>query len=195
MRRAPTRTDYVSSRRLTATGAAWASSLAGLALLAGGCGASSNPPAVADLAPTTSSSTLASKPSAPTGTSFVPFVTCMNAHGVGAATRPGGPRGSVTLGGSPSRLQAAQIACRKLLPGGGPPALSPAQLAERANGLAANARCKRKHGVPNFPDPDGEGEFPTGSLEQLDTGSTFFQAADRVCQPVFPKTGPQMRFG
>jgi hypothetical protein len=86
-------------------------------------------------------------------------------------------------------------ACRKYMPGGGPPQLTPAQQAERAKGLAALARCMRHHGVANFPEPNGQGNFPPGSIEQLDPQSAVFQAAYKACWSLFPKVGPQMRIG
>ena len=105
--------------------------LALVVLVAAGCGGSKSP-SVASLGPTTvnsaavapsSSSTAGSKPSA---TTFVAFVECMQKHGVQAQLGPGGRGVSITGAGGPnsSQLQAAQKACQKLLPGGGPQPLS-----------------------------------------------------------------------
>jgi len=179
---------------VTARGVAFAAGLAGLALLAAGCGGGSKAPSVASLGTTTSTAS-ASQPSTPSGGSFVPFINCMNLHGITASTPPDGHGVSVSVGDPNSpQFQTAQRACQKLEPGGGPPALTPAQVAERTKGLAVFAACMRTHGVPNFPDPNGQGEFPIGSIEQLNTNSTFFQSAYKSCQPLFPKIGPQIRF-
>lgn len=56
----------------------------------------------------------------------------------------------------------------------------------------AYANCMRSHGVPDFPDPNGQGEFqlrPSGRVENgrstavgdLVSGSPAFQAAERAC--------------
>ena len=46
------------------------------------------------------------------------------------------------------------------------------------------ARCMRSHGVPNFPDPSGNGKFPTA--QQLGVGSSQYQAAENACQSLLP---------
>jgi hypothetical protein len=46
------------------------------------------------------------------------------------------------------------------------------------------ARCMRSHGVPNFPDPSGNGKFPTA--QQLGVSSTLYQAAEDACQHLLP---------
>jgi hypothetical protein len=98
---------------------------------------------------------------------------CMRTHGVSNFPDPSaGPGGegfhgvnstpgsdALTVDGitfSGPAFQAAEKACKKLLPGGGgpPPPVSAAQ----RQAAIANARCMRRHGVPNFPDPT----FPAG---------------------------------
>jgi hypothetical protein len=53
---------------------------------------------------------------------LVKFAQCMRAHGVDIKDPKSGSGGSMLQGGqgSPAKLQAAQKACRNLLPGGGP---------------------------------------------------------------------------
>jgi hypothetical protein len=57
------------------------------------------------------------------------------------------------------------------------------------NGLAsalAFARCMRSHAVPNFPDPDNQGDFPpfqTGVSKQTST------AANDACKHLIPSGG------
>jgi hypothetical protein len=124
---------------------------------------------------------------------------CMRTHGVsnfpdptvgpggegfsgGVVSSPGSD--SLTVDGitfSGPAFQAAEKACTKLLPGGGgpPPPVSAAQ--RRA--AIANARCMRKHGVPNFPDPT----FPAGGGTAIrggpgvDPQSPAFQHAQAAC--------------
>ena len=108
--------------------------LAGLSLLASGCGGSKTP-GVASLGPTTTS-TAQGEPSSSTASgkgdpaAFVRFVSCMQHHGIQAQLGQGG-RGVSISGGDPNspQFKAAQKACQKLLPGGGPQPLSPAQQA------------------------------------------------------------------
>jgi hypothetical protein len=63
----------------------------------------------------------------------------------------------------------------------------------QANAALAFARCMRSHGVPNFPDPDAQGKFPsfnTGVSKQTSS------AADEACRHVLPSGGtatPQQR--
>jgi len=97
----------------------------------------------------------------------------MRSHGVPDYPDPdsGGqlPKtGAQPLGVSTSQYQAAQQACRHLLPAGGalqqqehqcmqnsdcPPAL----VQQMMTGDLKLARCMRSHGVPNFPDPTNGG--------------------------------------
>jgi hypothetical protein len=97
----------------------------------------------------------------------------MRSHGVPNYPDPdsGGqlPKtGAQLLGVSASQYQAAQQACRHMLPAGGsfqqqehqcmqnsdcPPAL----VQQMMTGDFKLARCMRSHGVPNFPDPTNGG--------------------------------------
>jgi hypothetical protein len=51
----------------------------------------------------------------------------------------------------------------------------------------------RKHGVPNFPDPNGQGTFDVGALERLNLRSPKTEAAAHICQSLLPKVGPRIR--
>jgi hypothetical protein len=132
---------------------------AGLALLATAC---SGPPSPAG-------------PGGPPGAagSAVAYSRCVRSHGVlnfpDPASGGGIPKAvAQQLGVSQSRLQAAQDACRPLLPdatssqqqaqqcmqaGVCPPAL----VQQMMTGDMKLARCMRSHGVPNFPDPTNGG--------------------------------------
>ncbi len=168
------------------------------AVVSAGCGGGSEGPSVASLEPTTGAATtspgVTTTPQAP---SPVAWATCMNAHGIAASVGPGGHGFMITGNvdpGSP-QFQTAQRACAKYQPGGGPPQLTPAQQAQRAQALAVLAACMRKHGVSNFPDPNGQGELPLGSLQQLNPDSPLFKSAYKSCWSLFPKVGPQIRLG
>ena len=60
--------------------------------------------------------------------------------------------------------------------------------AAQARSLAFS-RCMRSHGVPNFPDPNAQGDLAIGPSSGLDPGSAKFQAALRACQKVLPNGG------
>lgn len=89
------------------------------------------------------------------------FTKCMQEHGVDMPEPTGAPRPGGSGGGSVSieirgagedkeKIDAANEACRSLLPNGGkPPKLDAAQLDE----MRKMAQCMREHGV-NMPDPD-----------------------------------------
>jgi hypothetical protein len=84
----------------------------------------------------------------------IKYADCMRSHGVPNVPDPS-PNGGVNLPssinpGSPA-FQSAHQACASLQPNAnGPrPIMSPAQ----QRSFLANAKCMRKHGVPNFHDP------------------------------------------
>jgi len=175
--------------------------LAGLG--AAGCGGGSKAPSVASLASPTSTSTAAGNAGSVTP-SRPAFAACLTSHGFPAAVGSAGSAATqvavfgVALSGNVDpaspRFQAALQACRKYLPGGGPPSLTPAQQAEAAKAEASFAACMRKHGVPNFPDPNGNGRFPLASLERLNSSSPRFKTAFKTCRSLQPKVGPRLAF-
>jgi hypothetical protein len=91
------------------------------------------------------------------------FARCMRAHGVPNFPDPrlGGIQIAPGDGLNPQSpaFQAAQKACGKLLPGGGPGVRKPTKAQFTA--ALAFARCMRAHGLPNFPDPLAS--VPSGS--------------------------------
>jgi hypothetical protein len=179
--------------------------LACLALLAG-CGGSSSP-SVASLTSTTQAAgATGTSTSAPLKPSPAAFASCLGLHGFSASVGSAGTAdnqvlsiaGVIVTGNvdpSSSQFQAAMQACRKFLPGGGPPALSPSQQAEAARAMTSFAACMRKHGVPNFPDPNGQGRFPLATIEKLDPNTPLFQNAFKACESLEPKVGPRISFG
>jgi hypothetical protein len=182
--------------------------IAALALLAAGCGGSSAPP-VANLTTTSTSTAAGSTTTAagpgrtgqPAGTAAL--VTCLGDHGLSASTGSAANAsdqsihlGGVTIDGNVDpgspRFQSALRACRKYLPGGGPPSLTPSQKAEWVEGMSQFAACMRAHGVPGFPDPTGVGAFPSGFLSRIDPGAPQFQRGLQTCQSLEPKFGPRI---
>jgi hypothetical protein len=172
-----------------------------LAVVAAGCGGSHSP-SVASLGPTTATTTTSSAPAAqssgspagrkPSAAAFVAFVHCLQKHGIQAQLSAQGGGVSIS-GGDPKspQFQAAQKACHTLLPGGGPPTLSPAQKAEQLKQLLALAKCVRAHGYPNFPDPDSQGSFDLQSAGSFDPKTPQFQSAMKACRP----SGTPLRVG
>jgi hypothetical protein len=180
--------------------------LVGVGLLIGACGGSPSS-GVATLGSTTTTTQAASSP--PPRSSGNPtagyeaalaYVDCMRSHGVANFPDPasngqinvdfahGGKDGSPASPGinrnSPLYISADQT-CRPLLPGGVP---TPAenQLA-LAKGLKF-AQCMRRHGVPDYPDPN-----PTDPgvvrLIGVDPSSPQFETAQKMCQSIVPGTG------
>jgi hypothetical protein len=86
--------------------------------------------------------------------SWLAFAQCMRGHGVPNLPDPSGQGGGFQIPDSVNpaspAFQAAQAACKKLMPGGGPPAHATQQQRQQ---LVAVAQCMRGHGVPGFPDP------------------------------------------
>jgi hypothetical protein len=166
--------------------------VAALAVLASGCGAGTKSPGVASLGQGSSAKKSAKNhPIVPAGASFARFAQCMRKHGIQASVGPdghgisiGGP--NVKMGAESTLLRSAQSACRKYMPGGGPPHLSPAQLAKQGQGMRAMTACLRRHGFLNFPDPKLMNGLwaltitPSGGAQP---GSKKFETAMQACRP------------
>jgi hypothetical protein len=177
-----------------------------LAVAAAGCG-SSKTPSVASLATTTTTgnTTPGAGGTQSTKPSRAALASCFSAHGFQASVGSGDGGGNsltvfgVTIGGNVDpdspQFRAAMQACRKFLPGGGPPTLTPAQRAAAANAMLSFASCMRKDGVLRFPDPNGQGRFPFSSISKLDSSAPLFQSAFKACQSLEPKVGPRIEFG
>jgi hypothetical protein len=164
------------------TGATAIATLLALAALAAGCGSSNNPGAGSP--PPGSTAGVFAK--------FVAYARCMRSHGVpdfpDPTTSPG--RGvSFQISGGPGSdlnkhnptFEAAEQACRPLLPGPGqsPPAPSPQRIAAEVTW----AKCMRAHGLPSFPDPNNQGAFDSS---KFDDNSPTFQTASNDCKSQQP---------
>ena len=53
----------------------------------------------------------------------------------------------------------------------------------------AYSTCMRSHGVPNFPDPDSNGQVPKADPQLLGVSNSQLQAAQRTCQHLYPTSG------
>jgi hypothetical protein len=57
-----------------------------------------------------------------------------------------------------------------------------------SKGLAFSS-CMRSHGVPNFPDPNSQGQIDIGSSDGINPQSSQFQSAQQACQKLMPNGG------
>lgn len=51
------------------------------------------------------------------------------------------------------------------------------------------SQCMRSHGVTNFPDPNGNGEIPKATAQQLGVSSSQYQTAQTACAHLVPNSG------
>jgi hypothetical protein len=165
-------------------------------VLAAGCGNTSNSPGVANAG---SSSTAATSSSAPSGKAgALAYSQCMRSHGIKDFPDPNS-NGQIQLSAGPGsdllptnpQFNAAQQACKSLMPGPGTPA-------QQRRDLAAAlkfARCMRSHGVPNFPDPTSQtgpqtqsqsGGGSSQGTNGIDPNSPQFKAANQACKSLTP---------
>ena len=183
---------HISGRPLSRRLAPGLAALVSLALLAAGCGGGSRGSHVAQLGSTATQNRTSSsnRPAASTQESIaLAFARCMRSNGVPSypdPTKSGLVKESLQqLGVGSSRFQAAQSACRHLLPNGGngPDAAQRQQV----RALSLNfSRCVRSHGVPNFPDPASDGRIPDPATVGVDQGSPKFEAANQACRRYRP---------
>lgn len=168
--------------------------LAGLCLLAAGCGGGSKAPEVANIGSSTAAKSSASSPpvvsgseapdtgSNPNGGPAAVFDACLRTHGVPNMPGPSPGKLSTPAGVDPNspQFQKAERECVKLVPQDAPPALVP----HPVEPLLAFARCMRSRGVTSFPDPDSQGHFHTSAMGGIDSNSPLFQTAIKTCRPL-----------
>lgn len=160
--------------------------------LATGCGGESPGPGVASVSPTASAK---AKSKGAEKASAVAYSRCMRDHGLESFPDPG-PDGEVRLHATPGseldpdspRFQAAEKACKPLLPNKGRPAKDPAEV--RAATLKYS-KCMRANGIKDFPDPNADGglEIKATPGSNLDPDSPRFKAADKACKHHLPDGG------
>jgi len=76
--------------------------------------------------------------------------------------------------------------------GFGGPGGSQFQIAMNTGNAADGAKfsaCMRKHGVTNFPDPNGQGVITIHSGMGIDPGSPAYQSAQSTCRKLLPNGG------
>jgi hypothetical protein len=115
------------------------------------------------------------------------FASCVRDHGVNM-TDPD-VNGGLFVNGTvdSNKLQAANDACRHLLPdGGAPPKFNPDQVESLRN----FAQCLRAHGL-DVPDPDPvTGLIPVADLMKIDRNSQAFKDAEAACSSIRPSFLP-----
>jgi hypothetical protein len=148
--------------------------VAGLALLAAACGGSPGLTAT------------------PPASGALVYSRCMRAHGLGDFPDPDrtgsfpslkqlqSSSGSDLNPNNP-QFQAAQSACRRLLPNGGTGPTA-AEVRQYRSAMLKYARCMRAHGLADFPDPDSRGHLDIGPGSGVDVNSPQFQTAFNACK-------------
>jgi hypothetical protein len=112
------------------------------------------------------------------------FAKCMREHGV-EMEDPKGGRITVKSGpGDQANMEKAQEACQKYLP-----KISEADRKKGADQALKFAKCMRKNGVEDFPDPDGMGIRIDGGIGD----DPDFKKAQEACQDIMG--GPGLRSG
>jgi len=165
-----------------------AAAAAGVALLASGCSGSSS---------TTTSTNSAGGASTENGvTQAYKYAACMRDHGASNFPDPhvsisgGSTQISMMAGGNPKgspQIQAAQTACRGIMPG--PSSVSPGAQAQQQRARTRDelsfARCMRKHGINGFPDPPAQGRLslPMIRAAGIDLTAPQFRTAALACIP------------
>ncbi|MEU0788850.1 hypothetical protein ABZ342_02210 [Amycolatopsis sp. NPDC005961] len=157
----------------------------GAALLLGGCGAKGDDgDKVASIStpPKSGGPTAADTSGKSDEDKMRDFAKCMREHGVDMPDpKPAGDGGgmAITLGGDgadASKIEAAQKACKSLMPNGGemkPPS------AEELDKMRKDAKCMREHGI-DMPDPDPSGKGMTRA-GGLGDDPKKFEAAAKAC--------------
>jgi hypothetical protein len=108
----------------------------------------------------------------------------------------GGSPGVANLNGSTdSSTNSSPDGGSSLNSSGGPPSGSAGNFALAMNLPGQSgvkfAACMRRHGVPNFPDPNGQGQVSIKSGSGIDPRSPKFKAAQQTCQKLLPNGGEQ----
>jgi hypothetical protein len=168
--------------------------LLGLAVLAAGCGGSNGPGVPSAGSNKSNHARAASASSGGVAAQFLAFSRCMRSHGFSDFPDPTTSGGGVgiqlnrgpgsDLNPNNPKFKAAQQVCQSLapLPGG---SQTPTQSAQQIAAELRWARCMRSHGLPSFPDPNGQGAF---DRNKVDENSPAFQTASNACASL--RSGP-----
>jgi hypothetical protein len=165
-------------------------SVAGLALLVGGCGGGgSSSPSVASVASSTSTTTAQGGQAG-----LLAFSTCMRSHGEPSFPDPqhfAGGNLKLTVHNlgisSTPQFEAAWNACDSMLPssGGSSSGETAAQVRIKLSDGLSFARCMRSHGVARFPDPNAQGvlSVQTVQAQGIDVHSPQILRVVTACIP------------
>jgi hypothetical protein len=132
------------------------------------------------------------------------FSKCMRAHGVSNFPDPTSNGHGIQLSAGPSSgvnpqspaFQAAQQACKHLLPGGGPSS-SHASAQDKAQMLKVS-QCMRAHGIADFPDPTTSQPSAGGNFGMAIGRNGVFLAIPKsidVQSPAFKRAAAACNFG
>lgn len=161
---------------------------AGVALVAAGCGGSSSA--------TTSTNSAGGRSTDNPVTQAYRYAACMRDHGVANFPDPhvsisgGSTQISMMAKGNPNaspQIQAAQTACRGILPG--PSSVNPGAQAQqqraRTHDELSFAHCMRGHGIRGFPDPPAHGRLTLPMIQAagIDLTAPQFRTAALACIP------------
>jgi hypothetical protein len=162
----------------------WTAALAAVlrfAVLAAGCGGSNSPgPAAGG-----SSSALFAK--------FLAYSRYMRSHGISDFPDPTTSGGvGIVLSKAPGsdldpnnpRFKAASQACQSVAPEAHAPQ---APSAQKIAAEVKLADCMRSHGLPSFPDPNGQGGFDRSKFNE---STPAFRAARKACRSLINAVGP-----
>ena len=155
-------------------------------LLAAGCGGGGSSVGVASVGFSTTADT------ANTQSGLVGFARCMRSNGVPGFPDPGSsggipkPQVVAAAEANQNKFNAAQTACNRLLPSGGP---GPPQTAQQMRTKLADelsfARCMRSRGVSRFPDPTAQGQLTVEMVQAqgIDVHSPAVLHEVQACLP------------
>jgi hypothetical protein len=187
-----------------------AAALLGAALAVPGCGGSSSP-GVARLPSAQSSGRTSSGGggSSPEGTTnpqqaLIAFAKCMRSNGLPNFPDPttGGFRLAPGMSPSSPAFKAARAKCSKLMPGGGPlgPGATTNPSAQTLARMLKIARCMRRQGVYNFPDPRTSvpsnpfGSGGTGIISDIEGVILVFPSTIDEQSPAFTRAAAACAF-
>ncbi|RSM74220.1 hypothetical protein DMB66_02080 [Actinoplanes sp. ATCC 53533] len=116
------------------------------------------------------------------------FSQCMREQGMTWFPDPkpggGGLQIKVPKGTAKEKMDAAMAACKKWAPDGGERGPADPKQLEQARQMA---QCMRDNGVPNFPDPDADGNMHVdGEKIGAGPGDATFDKADEACSKYRP---------
>jgi hypothetical protein len=164
--------------------------LASLSLVTAACSGNLATPGVASLGSTTPTSAASTGPGSSSSQSsfasaqLLKFSQCMRNHGLTSFPDPTS-QGNVefqnvgNLNPNSPQFQKAQNACQSLMPGA---LITPAEKASANTKALAFAQCMRTHGVPNFPDPNGQGVIKITTATNVAANSPQYDKAQSACQ-------------